>query len=92
MEYKTVLIYDGLVSRTALRVVYAVIIVSALLLASNWHIRIFGGLILVSLLIANHFFAHALISVWCFFAAVLSIYIAIILAIESKRRTVKACD
>ncbi len=90
LEYKTVLIYDGLVSRTALRVIYAVIIVSALLMASSWLIKAFGGLILVSLLVANHFFTHALISVWCFFAAVLSIYIAVILAIESQRSTVKA--
>lgn len=90
LEYKTVLIYDSLVSRTVLRVIYAVIIVSALLLASNWQIRVFGGLILVSLLVASHFFAHVLISVWCFFAAILSIYIAIILAIESNQKRVKA--
>jgi len=92
LEYKTVLIYDGLVSRTVLRAIYAVIIVSALLMASSRQIRVFGGLILLSLLVADHFFAHALISVWCFFAAVLSIHIAIILAIESNRRAAKACD
>lgn len=90
LEYKTVLIYDGFVSRTALRAIYAVIIVSALLMASSWLIRIFGGLIFMSLVAASHFFAHALISVWCFFAAVLSIYIAIILAIESNQNTAKA--
>ncbi len=89
LEYKTVLIYDGLVSRTVLRVIYAVIIVSALLMASSWLVRVFGGIILVSLLVANHSFAHALISVWCFFAAVLSVYIAVILAIESHRATAK---
>ncbi len=92
LEYKTVLIYDGLVSRTVLRVIYAVIIVSALLMASNWQIRVFGGLIFASLLVATHFFAHALISVWCFFAAILSIYIAMILAIESNRKPVSAGD
>ncbi len=90
LEYKTVLIYDGLVSRTVLRVIYAVIIVSALLMASSWKIGVFGGLILVSLLVASHFFAHALISVWCFFAAILSIYIAIILAIEGNQKKVTA--
>jgi len=86
LEYRTVLIYEGIVNRTVLRGIYALIIVSALLLAPNPQVRTFGGLIAASLIVAFLFFAHAFISVWCFLAAVLSSYVVIILVIERRRQ------
>jgi len=90
LEYKTVLIYDSIANRTVLRGLYALLIVSTLFLSSNLRVRIFGGLIVVSLLVSYLFFAHALVSVWCFFAAILSAYIMIILAIEYRQRLTPA--
>lgn len=84
LKYKVTLIYDDVVDRTALRTLYAIHIVFALLLASDVRIKIFGGLILASLLITYLFFSYAAISIWCFFAAVQSGYIAMILVIERR--------
>lgn len=86
IEYRTTLIYDGVVGRTALRGVYAAIIVSALLLSSRRPIRMFGALIVASLLAALTLYPHAFISVWCFFAAVLSACVAAILLAEGSVR------
>jgi hypothetical protein len=44
LEYKNRLIYEGLVDRSALRVVYAVIVISSLLLWSHFRVRLFGVL------------------------------------------------
>jgi hypothetical protein len=82
IEYNTVLLYDDLVARSILKVVYAALVVSALMLSTERPVQIFGGIILISLLVAEHYFAHAFISVWCFFAAVLSIYVGVMLAIR----------
>ena len=89
LEYKTVLIYDDFISRNVLRGLYTLLIVSSLFLSTHQRIRLFGGLILASLLIAEHFFAYALISVWCFLAAVLSTYILSIVLNERRAQTVQ---
>ena len=85
LNYKAVLIYDGIASRTLLRGSYALFIVSILFLSSLSRVRIFGGLIVAALLVTNLFFAHAIISVWCFLAAVLSTYIVMVMMIERHR-------
>lgn len=79
LEYKTRLIYDGLINRTVLRLFYAVLVVGALFLSSHRRIQVFGGLIAASLTLTYAFYAYAFISVWCFFAAILSIYLTVIL-------------
>lgn len=50
---------------------YAIAVVGPLLLSSRHLLVVFGGLIVLSLLITNEIYAHAYISVWCFFAAVM---------------------
>jgi hypothetical protein len=94
LEYKTVFIYDDFVNRTVLRGFHALIVLSALFLSTDQRIRLFGGLIAASLLFAYLFFAHALVSVWCVFAAVLSTYIVTILAMERRQAlaTAKEAD
>ncbi len=84
IEYNTVLIYDGVVGRTVLKVAYAAIVVCALVLSTERLVQVFGGIILVSLLVAEHYFAHAFISVWCYFAAVLSIYVGVMLTVRAR--------
>jgi hypothetical protein len=54
---------------------YAVIILVPLLFSSHRHIRIFGGLVVFSVVLASEAYGYAFVSVWCFFAAVLSLYL-----------------
>jgi hypothetical protein len=75
ISYEAQLIYDGYVPRLALRVLYAVIVLSALLFSSDHYIRLFGILIAISVVAATVFFGYAFISVWCYFAALLSLYV-----------------
>ncbi|MDX2157479.1 MAG: DUF6629 family protein [Hyphomicrobiaceae bacterium] len=85
LEYHTWMIYDGYVGRGLLRVVYAGVVVTALFLASDRMVQLFGGIIVASLLVAAAFFDHAFISVWCYFAAALSAYIAGMMAVVARR-------
>ena len=80
--------HDDVVGRTVLRGLYGFFVLSVLLLSSDRRIRIFGVLVLISLLATYQYFAYAFISVWCFFAATISIYIAAVLASESHRQGV----
>ena len=79
LDYKTTLIYDGYINRTVLRVFYAVIVVSSLVLSTDRRIQVFGALVSASLILTYAFFSYAFISVWCFFAAILSVYLAVII-------------
>ncbi len=85
LEYKTVLLYDGIVGRGVLRGLYALVIVTALISALMWPLRLFGGIILISFLATAFFFSHAVISVWCFFAAISSTYLLGVLLSERQR-------
>jgi len=86
IEYKTVLIYDGVVNRLTARSIYGLLVVSALFLSPNLWIRLFGGLITASFLGTSVFFPQTLVSVWCYFAAVISASIVVVLAIEHQRQ------
>ena len=84
IKYQTTLIYDGIVGREVLRVIYAAIIVASLFICSARKIRVFAVLIFVSVIAARLFFDYAFISVWCYFAAVLSLYVLYIVHEELK--------
>lgn len=60
-------------------VLYALIVLVPLLFSSLRHLRIFGVMIAVSMLLASEVYGHAYISVWCFFAAVLSLYVLVMI-------------
>lgn len=66
---------------------YALTILVPLLLSSHRLIRIFGVLVALSMVLASAAYGYAYVSVWCFFAAALSLYIVFMirhLAAESK--------
>lgn len=84
IEYVTRLVYDGIVGRQALKYLYGVIVVAALFLSREKMVQMFGGIILASLIFAEANFGYAFVSIWCFFAAVLSVYIAVILSMRVK--------
>ena len=75
--YDTRLIYDDLVPRNVLRVIYAAVICLPLLACAAPGVRTFGVLVTVSVAAAFLFAAHAFTSVWCFFAAATSAYVTV---------------
>lgn len=87
--YEPVLIYDGYVSRTAVRAFYAMIVSIPLLFSTVASLRHFGLLIFASVILSAVFFIYAFVSIWCFFAAVLSLYIIVILR-DNKKPELKA--
>lgn len=67
---------------------YALTILVPLFFSSHRQIRIFGGLAALSMVFTSAAFGYAYVSVWCFFASVLSLYLAHMirhLAAESKQ-------
>lgn len=58
---------------------YALIILVPLFGSSLRHLRVFGALILGSIVVASLIRGYAFVSVWCFFAAVLSLWLVITL-------------
>jgi hypothetical protein len=58
---------------------YALIILVPLLGSSHRHIRTFGGLVALSVMLASVAWGYAFVSVWCFFAAVISFYLVLMI-------------
>lgn len=54
---------------------YALVILVPLLFSSFKGLRVFGWLAALFSVLTSQFYGHAYISVWCFFAAVLSLYL-----------------
>jgi len=54
---------------------YGLTILVPLLFSSHRQINIFGGLVVMSIALASVAYNEAFVSVWCFFAAILSLYI-----------------
>lgn len=77
--YEPALIYDGIIPRAAIKIFYAAIVAISLLFSSVKTVRIFGIMIFTSVVGTAFFFAYAFVSIWCFFAAILSAYIVYII-------------
>lgn len=58
---------------------YVLIMILPLVFSSAFRIKIFGILLLISSMVSYGWYIYAFTSVWCFFAAILSIYIAYII-------------
>lgn len=57
------------------RSLYVVTILAPLLLAQNLAVQRLGGLILGSLVLTSFLFRYGFISIWCYFAAITSMYV-----------------
>lgn len=57
---------------------------ASLLLTSHWRVRLFGGLAFVAFIFAYLAYTRWFISVWCFFAALLSVVICVHLRAERR--------
>lgn len=83
--YLATLIYEGFIPRHTVRLVYALIIVTPLMLVPDSRVKVFGVLILISVVATRIFYDRAFISVWCFFAALLSLYIVYVLRATGRK-------
>lgn len=68
-------VYQPVYMQNIYTVFYVLIVVFSLFLSSIKEIRIFGMLLLSAFLFSAVCFYYAITSVWCFFAALLSLYI-----------------
>lgn len=73
--YGGTMLFDFLVAREFTYAVYVITVILPLLLSSRPKIRIFGGLVALSLVITYAFFRFAYISVFCFLGALMSFYL-----------------
>jgi len=73
--YEPVLIFDEILPRSVVRLIYALLVAVPLVLSSEHRVRTFGLIILVSVIASALAFEYAFVSIWCFFAALISIYI-----------------
>ncbi len=71
------------------RILYFLTTVVTLFIATNNHIRYFGLALLITLILSFLIYTNYVISVWCFFAAIISAVIPLIVA-RDARRTVMA--
>lgn len=58
---------------------YGLIVLVPLLFSSHRHIKLFGVLIAIAVVLASLFYGYAFVSVWCFFAALLSLYLVMMI-------------
>lgn len=76
LVYHTSSPYQGAVSiPIPASALYGLIVLVPLLFSSHRHFRIFGVLIALTMVVASIAYGYAFVSVWCFFAAALSLYL-----------------
>lgn len=61
------------------RLIYGLVLLVPYFLSSYWDIKVWGALIALSALLSYLVFNYVFVSIWCFFAAVLSIYVIYVL-------------
>lgn len=84
INYYTIFIFQELVPKHFTISLYIMIILGSLFLSSNRKINIFGMQLFVAAIVTQLVFNYAFSSVWCFFAAGLSIYLAYMIKQETK--------
>jgi len=84
IKYKLILLHEGYVPLIVMNLIYGIFTLVPLLSASDRYIKVFGVIVVFSLAITSLYFDHAFLSVWCFFAAVLSLYILIMIIQKTK--------
>jgi hypothetical protein len=80
IQYELRFITEGYVSDRLLAAIYGGVILLPLLLASDRYHKTLGVMVLVSGLVTLALYDWAFMSVWCYFAAILSLYIFFVIA------------
>lgn len=78
--YQLVQVYDAIIPQPGVRIFYVIIVATPLLASSVRNIPILGVLLVLSILLSALLFSYAFVSVWCFFAAIISLYVFSIIA------------
>ncbi len=92
IDYQTRLLYDQVFPRAVSRLLYMLIVLGPLWLSQLVQLRVAGGFIALSLVVAYCFYNYAFVSVWCFFAAILSGYIVYFLSVATADSRVKVSN
>lgn len=74
IAYHSFLITDAYIPRVAICLAYALLVGLPLVFSSRPAVKSYGVLLLISVLFSALFFHYAFTSIWCFFAAFLSLY------------------
>lgn len=85
IDYNAKLIWEGIAPYSVMRITYASIVCLPLLFSSEKQIRLFGVITAVSVIAGFAFANYAFTSVWCFMAAISSIWILFMMRTVSKR-------
>lgn len=75
IRYVMDLFYDQYMDRQVSGYFYVFLVTAPYILSSDRHIKILGIILIASYIPTYLFFYHALTSIWCFMASVISIYI-----------------
>lgn len=78
--YNLIFIFDPYISQKISSIVYSAIILLPLFFSSDRYHNILGLLVFISGLITWQIYHWAFVSVWCYFSAVLSLYIFYVIA------------
>lgn len=84
IRYDTTLLYHRWLPTEVVDFFYVAIVLPPFFIVKDRLIRIFGGLLILSLLIAFILYQYAFASVWCFFVALLSLFIVFVIYQRSK--------
>jgi hypothetical protein len=87
IHYELGFITDGYVSERLLAVVYGCVILLPLVLSSDRYHNILGAMVLVSGMATLALYDWAFVSVWCYFAAIISLYIFFVIARHVQAHT-----
>jgi len=79
IHYQPYFIFDAWVSQDFVTVIYACILLIPLILSSDPYHRMLGVLLFLSGLVTGAFFEWAFVSVWCYFASIVSLYIFLVI-------------
>lgn len=79
IAYDTTLLVDAWLPRAIARTIYAAIVVGPLWLTTSRGLQGFGVAVLLAVLLTVGVFNYAFVSVWCYFAALLSLYLVVLL-------------
>ena len=92
IDYQVPLLLGGENVRYALKLAYFAVVVASLSLSTDRRIQGFAALIAASLVVTEVWFSAAFISVWCYFAAVLSLYLAALFWWETRRNSLRPIE
>lgn len=80
IQYDLIFITDGVISQHVIAMIYASIVLVPLMLSSDRYHRMLGVMIFIAGIFTLVFYGWAFISVWCYFAALISLYIFLVIA------------